>query len=41
MWSVGSGALDVSDGLVSMIAYSAEEGRWYYMAAWKPKGLFA
>jgi len=27
MWSNGSGALDVSDSLVSMLVYSAEEGR--------------
>lgn len=39
MWSDGSGALDVSDSLVSMLVYNAEEGRCYRVAAWKSIGL--
>jgi len=35
MWSDGSGALDVSDSLVSMLVYSSNKEGVTKMAAWK------
>jgi len=35
MWSDGSGALDISDSLVSMLVYSSNKEGVTKMAAWK------